>query len=148
MKPIVRLFIVVLLFNNSCSSLNSFITTKDNIKVVKYQQHPFLIDHLKKLVVIKNKKVLFEIETYPDPGSGCQSYLFEESDHFILIECNGMRYKIEKKGGKIVKDKWTWMEPLPVNYIGTFVRSTGDEYKLLYKAPKDLKEVYIFKDPD
>lgn len=140
-------FSILLFLLNACSTTQPFITTKENIKVVKHQQHPFLIDHSKKIVVIKNKKILFELETYADPGSGCRSYLFEERDYFVIIECNGMRYHIEKKDGKITKDKWTWMEPLPLHYIGTFVRSTDEEYQLIDKAPKELEEVYIFKDP-
>jgi len=73
------------------------IILKENIKIVKSEKHPFLVDHNKLIVVEKDGKIIDEISGYTDTGRGCNSNLFEDEHKFIVIECNGTIYNIRKK---------------------------------------------------
>ena len=117
--------------------------TKDSIQVKKVQKHPFLSDH-RKMLVVKNGTKTDSLKTYMDPGSGCQSSLFENDSSFIYIECNGNWINISKQNGEIHFLKWNWEKEIKDNYIGTFQRSKGDYYKIVIKENPKL---YFFKDP-
>ncbi len=110
--------------------------------------HPFLIDHKKLIVVEINGRQIDEKMGYADPGSGCDSHLFEDEETFILFECNGTRYEIAKQGGQIECIGWTWMEKLPEKYIGRYQRQRGHiEYLLVEQPYPKPGDVYRFKDP-
>ena len=144
-----KIIITLILFSliaGGCNIGTESIEASD-IKVLKTDKHPFLIDHSKKLAVTLSDKSTNEVPMYLDPGSGCQSNLFEEEDYFILIECNGQEYLIEKGTGEITKGDWKWLSPLPTNYVQTYVRSPLDEYDTV-QLDINLMDVYKFKDPD
>ena len=117
--------------------------TKDSIQVKKVQKHPFLSDH-RKMLVVKNGTKTDSLKTYMNPGSGCQSSLFENDSSFIYIECNGNWINISKQNGEIHFLKWNWEKEIKDNYIGTFQKSKGDYYKIVIKENPQL---YFFKDP-
>ncbi len=128
--------------------LKGHFISKENIKIIKVQQHPSLPDHKRLIVVGKNGKRIDKMRAYSDPGQGCSSHLFEKSDVFILIDCNGSTFSISKNNGIIKKEPWTWMKDLPEKYLGAFVQQSGqDDYLLVQKPKPTLSEVYRFKDP-
>ncbi len=140
---IVLIFIALLI--NSCNTGTENITASD-IKILKTNKHPFLVDHEKKLVVTLNDQSTNEVVMYLDTGSGCNSNLFEDEEYFILIECNGQEYLIEKSTGEIIQGDWKWLSPLPNNYVHTYVRSRQDEYETA-QLEINLMDVYKYKDP-
>ena len=64
-----------------------------------------------------------------------KQYFVQFSPHYWLLEgfgrkkysatSNGHWFAIDKKTGKIDDNDWQWRKELPPNYIGTFVRTTG-----------------------
>lgn len=117
---IVLIFIALLI--NSCDTGTENITASD-------------------IKILKTKVVM-----YLDTGSGCNSNLFEDEEHFILIECNGQEYLIKKSTGEIIQGDWKWLSPLPNNYVHTYVRSRQDEYETA-QLDINLMDVYKYKDP-
>jgi len=123
---------------------------QNSIVVNKIKQHPFLVDHCKKLTVFDElNNILDEIEMYCDPGEGCNSYLFDTKKTFTVIDCNGQWYLINKKTGKISTEEWEWEKALPTIYLGTFVREKGAErYSIVIEPRISIRKIYKFKDPN
>ena len=140
--------ISILVLVSTCGHQNTTIT-KNDIKIIHLKDHPILVDHEKAIVVEQKGKRIDQIKGYTDTGVGCDAYLFEEKTQFIVIECNGTIYSINKTGGKIKNEEWSWMNPLPKNYVGTFIHQRGsNEYTLIHKPPQSLEEVYQVKYPN
>ena len=138
--------LLCLCFAISCTPIT---ITADHLRIVKTNQHPFLVDHQKMLQVVNDQQIVAETQGYIDAGMGCNTHLFEAEDHFILIECNGTVFHVYKKGRHIVRKGWTWRQKLPPNYVGVFERQRGQEAYLLTQRPRPtLEAVYVFKDPD
>lgn len=130
------------------STPSEFSISEDNIKVVRTDQHPFLVDHSKLIIVEVDSRRIDEMKGYSDFGSGCNSHLFEEEKTYALIDCNGTKFSISKAEGKIETIGWSWMNELPETYIGIYERQRGKvEYSLSEAPYPDLKDVYVFKDP-
>ena len=121
----------------------------DFIKVVKVSKHPFLTDHCKRLQTIDDEGNVFDEENlYCDPGSGCNSYIFEASQEYIVIDCNGQWYSINKVTRKIEDIGWKWQNDLPENNIGFYKSVKGAvEYKLVLTNELKKENVYKYKDP-
>ena len=122
---------------------------KASIVIIKGEKHPYLIDHCKKLLVLDSEGMPIDrVELYCDGGNGCNSYLYDTNKALIVIDCNGQWYKINKKSGKISKEKWEWKKQLPQTYLGTFISTTKNKYELIEES-KDISiaEVYKYKDP-
>lgn len=149
MKIISKVSFLIIVGLLTFSGCTNFIITKDNIKILKTEKHPFLVDHKKIIIVEFDKDRIDKVNGYSDSGRGCNSHLFEENDKFVLIDCNGTIFSIRKKGGKIKNEGWSWMYELPEKYVGTFEnQEENDEYSLVYKTPPTLEEVYKIKDPN
>jgi hypothetical protein len=139
------IILIVSLFLFGCNSSEEI--TVDTIEIQRIGQHPFLVDHSKKLVIKNNSgEIIDKVKLYSDPGSGCNSYLYENDEIFILIECNGQWYSIEKKNGEIKNLGWNWLKETPENLIGTFIRSSELSTYELIKG-KTLPGLYKYKDP-
>ena len=86
----------------------------ESIQIVRIQQHPFLTDHRRKLITVDQKgKLIDEKLLYLDTGVGCNSYLFEGNNNFILIDCNGHWFNIDKQDGIITNLGWKWQKDFP-----------------------------------
>ena len=135
---------VVLL--NSCSDPEQI--RVDAIKILKVNQHPFLSDHERKLITVnKANQLIDELFIYPDSGAGCESYLFDGDDAYIMIDCNGQWIRIYKASGKLEKDGWRWGEKLPDSYLGRLRARKDSVYDFASGTLVHEKEVYRFKDP-
>lgn len=142
-KILISLFFLTII---SCSDRSLSI---DSIEVIRVKQHPYLVDHCKKLQ-IKNKegKLIKEQELYCDSGRSCLSYLFREKSHYTLIDCNGQWYKINQTNGEISNLGWNWEKDLPEHYIGKFKPKSGEKGYVLIRGDRPLKkDVYKYKDP-
>ena len=119
-----------------------------SIKIVGINNHTFLIDHNRKLIISdRNKKELDTAKLYSDSGEGCNSYLFESGSNFILVDCNGSWFEIDKENGKINLEAWKWKKSLPQNYIGTFIYENG-KYKMTKEKSLSIEKIYKYKDPN
>ena len=121
----------------------------NSIQIVRTNQHPIFVDHERKLVTVdKNGKTIDELDLYPDTGDGCDSYLFDSGSKFVLVDCNGHWFGIEKKTGELKSEGWKWNEKLPDIHLGKFIQSDG-EVNYLFSSVTDfeLTEVYRHKDP-
>ena len=146
MKIFIPLAILLSIFIAS-HTYNSAITPED-IQVLKIKKHPLLVDYTKLLRITQEGNILDEEPMFQDPGAGCPSSLFEEEEAYILIECNGFWYSIDKQKGKITVLGWKWEAPLPKHYLGTFMRSYEAPYTLIQQATIQPTDVYLIKDPD
>ena len=139
-------FLIIILLT-ACS--NNGPIDKNSIKICRIKQNPVLVDHCKKLMVVdKNNKIIDEAEIYCDPGTGCNSYLYDTDKTFTVIDCNGQWYIVDKQIGKISKESWQWEKQLPAKYVGTFVYKSDTEfYSLLKEENVKTENVYKYKDP-
>ncbi|MGC3946410.1 MAG: hypothetical protein QM762_18130 [Chryseolinea sp.] len=146
MKILFTLLMTILLIN--CTSRRPSGTS--SIQVVRFSQHPMFVDHHRRLVTVdKNGGTIDELEMYPDSGSGCDSYLFDSGEEYVLVDCNGQWFRIDKATGKLEKDEWTWRKELPSAGLGVFKRQRYDvHYELVTGEKISVNEVYKFKDPN
>ncbi len=117
-----------------------------SVSIEKRNQHPFLVDHDRVLVAIADDHKIDELPVYSDSGAGCALYYVELKDEIIAIDCNGMWYRITKKG--IKKIGWKWYEPLPKGKVQRIIRNERDVYVTEQLNNISLSDVYRFKDPD
>src|SRR4030042_3259507 len=103
-------FILMIILMINIISCSSYSIEKESITVKKVNQHPLLKDHDRQLVVKTNKIFNKKKTLYSDPGDGCNSCLCENDSSFILIDCNGEWYSIDKLSGKIKDIGWRWGE--------------------------------------
>jgi hypothetical protein len=121
-----------------------------SIQIVRFNQHPWFIDHDRKLVTLDNKgEIIDELKIYPDSGAGCNSYIFDAVGRYILIDCNGQWFSIEKSTGQIKNDGWKWWKPLPSHQLGVLRRQDKEvNYKLVVEKKTSMRDVYKYKDPN
>ena len=117
---------------------------KDSILIKKINQHPYLEDHNRQLIVKKNKFFKIKIELYSDNGEGCSTYLSENDSTFIIVDCNGRWYSIDKNNGSILNLGWHWKEELPQKFVGVFKSQKNKEF---YFLSNEIEEIYKYKDP-
>jgi hypothetical protein len=144
MRVIITLIAFFLLDSCSCGRHIDVVS----IRIISFNQHPTLVDHDRKLVTIdKNGKIIDNLKIYPDTGNGCNSYLFDTTDKYVLIDCNGQWYSIGKRTGLIRNEGWKWLEALPTVQLGAFRRIYNEvNYKLLTETKATLIDVYKYKD--
>ena len=120
-----------------------------SIRIEKFNQHPFLSDHDRKLITTDgNQRIIDELEIYSDSGSGCDSFLFDFGSKYIIIDCNGQWFSIDKNTGALKNEGWKWDEKLPDNPLGKF-QATEDVSNYIYSPGTNFSksDVYKYKDP-
>lgn len=158
---LLKIFASFLIFGLACQNKNARVNEFDNIKVSSclskldsidknsilikiINQHPFLIDHGRALLIKKDDIIIDKVELYGDPGEGCNAYLSENDSSFVLVDCNGEWYSILKSTGKIKDLGWKWKAKLPERFIGVFKHpDSGGNYYL----SDSFDVIYKFKDP-
>lgn len=131
----------------TCSNIGQI--EVDSIKIKRLNQHPTLADHDRKLITVdRNKEIIDELEIYPDSGKGCQSFLFDTDSKYLLIDCNGRWFSIDKAAGTLKDEGWKWNEKLPNQPLGKFQTSNKDP-NYVYTAGTNFNkdDVYKYKDP-
>jgi hypothetical protein len=144
-----RILLTLLIFIHldSCSNVGQI--DINCIKIIKTNQHPFLRDHDRKLITVdKNQKTINESRIYSDSGDGCESYLFDSDSKYILVDCNGQWFSIDKLTGTIKNDGWKWNNKLPDNCLGKFQTTDNDSvYHYSRETNFQTNDVYKYKDP-
>jgi len=110
------------------------------------KNHQFLREYKRFLKIISpiNSEVI-SIELQSDIGTGANSYLYEDAKSFILVDCNGNWYSINKKNGSIILIGNFWKKKIPYNYLGTFLLEKND-HKIKFKKQKNiaLEDIYVY----
>lgn len=121
----------------------------NSIQILRTRQHPIFVDHERILVTVdKNGRTIDEVDLYTDTGDGCDSYLFDSGSKYVLVDCNGHWFGIDKKTGKLKNEGWKWNNRLPEIHLGKFTRLDGElNYLFTRGTDFDLTEVYRYKDP-
>ncbi len=132
----------------SCS--NDRLLNENSIRITKINEHPFLIDHCRRLITVdKNGNKLDDEFLYCDSGNGCNAFLYDTEKTFTLIDCNGHWYSITKRTGQISKLGWYWLKNLPKNYKGTYSNiGSKSTYSFKHDSLPTIYEVYKYKDPN
>lgn len=113
-------------------------------------QPPTDYDHCKLLKIVNpsTNEMLDQEILYCDYDLGCSTFLYTVDNYYVLIDCNGQWFRIDKVSGAIKKEQWSWEKPLPTNYLGRFVKSPNDStYTLKQGVPPTIETVYQWKDP-
>lgn len=142
MKLTIILFLTIIIVNCNRKYSNTDITLE--IKVIN--QHPFLVDHDKQLIIYAHGLPIHKELLHMDTGSGSPCSLFKNYDDFILIDSNGVWYTI--RNGIIVSKIWSYFKELPKDYICTykFIKNVNG-YEKTFIRGISKKDVYLYKDP-
>lgn len=141
MKKLIFLFVLIQFL--SCSQIEKNIDLS-SLKIKVVNQHSFLPDHDRLLIVQNENDIIDKIELYSDAGSGCETYVFENDSAFTLIDCNGQWFSVDKASGQIEALDWAWQKQLPENRKGAFV---FDKSVNEYKLSDTVGIIYKYKDP-
>jgi hypothetical protein len=117
----------------------------NNIKIKIEKSNPILREYDRYLLITCNKETICEIKIQGDIGTGAKSYLYDNGNSYILIDCDSSWYIINKNEGKVTLKGKFWMKIPPQNYVGTFVLSSSKN-KVEFVKEKDLqtKDIYIY----
>ncbi|QYY35264.1 hypothetical protein [Ruficoccus sp. ZRK36] len=135
----------LLLLVSSCTPSGREHNDKLDLKIHKADQHPYLKDHKRILVVALAGDTIGSIELYSDPGGGASFYYIRADDGITGIDANGMWYEITKNGIKPLS--WHWMTPLPMGKAYRIVANKSGNYITEEVDHVDLSDVYAYKDP-
>lgn len=116
-----------------------------SISIEKINQHPFLVDHGRLLVVKAGDQVVDSLEIYPDGGDGSDLHYFVMENQIIAIDCNGIWYQITQQGIKVIG--WKWDEELPEGTIYRITLNENGKCESQLLENVSLSRVYISKDP-
>jgi len=125
--------------------------TENSIKVFREGKPFFMAGISRRLVTVNHAgEIIDKVNLCDDIDSIAKSYLFDSKSNYILIDCDGRWYYIDKNTGLIKKDRnynaWIKKE-LPPNYIGTFMinRAKGNrDYYLIKEDSININDVYEF----
>lgn len=148
MKKII--YILLCCFLISCSSKEDNIyelyTSNFTINISLEKNHQFLREYKRFLKIIsKDGTKLSSIDLQQDVGTGASSYLYDNSNNYILVDCNGNWYSINKKSGHIILLGNYWQKKIPYHYLGTFLLERNSN-KIIFKKQKNitLQDIYIY----
>lgn len=80
-----------------------------------------------------------------DNGTGANSYLYETAKEYILIDCDGSWFSINKEKENINLLGTFWLKPPPKNYLGTFIlTSTKKRVNFVREEKVDLNDIYKY----
>ena len=117
--------------------------------VIPVNQHPFLEDHERQLVIVPPQGHLVRVDLYAEPGGNvtCSNLYKDDQGRFVVIDCNGIWLSIDPTSGEVISCEWRWEEPTPKRYLGTFAWGPEVVYRFVPadQGPEPL--IYGFKDP-
>ncbi len=119
----------------SCKENVSRKLTASDIRIELEKNNPFLSE-FKRTLEVNVDGDSEQAELKFDSGSGCNSYLFEEENRFIITDCDGTWYTIDKSTHKISPLGRYWRKLPKAKYVCTYVIS------------KKLRKTIIVKEKD
>ncbi|OUL61683.1 hypothetical protein [Flavobacterium sp. AJR] len=116
-----------------------------NIKIKIEKSNPILREYDRYLLITCNKENIYEIKIQGDIGTGAKSYLYNNGNSYVLIDCDSSWYIINKNDGTVTLKGKFWMKIPPQNYIGTFVLGSMKK-KVEFVKEKDIqtKDIYMY----
>ncbi|AZB00015.1 hypothetical protein EG359_10435 [Chryseobacterium joostei] len=116
-----------------------------NIGIVLKKNHLYLKEYKRYLTIFSKKNEELEsIKLMEDNGTGANSYLYQDKNNYIIIDCDGSWYSIDKKKGNISLIGNFWLKEPPKNYLGTFML-TSDSNKINFVKQEEVKLSDIYK---
>ena len=119
--------------------------------VVPINEHPFLVDHDRQLVIVPPRRKPIRVELYGEMGfiktSHSANLYKDDQGRFIVIDVNGIWLTINPATGQVVSCQWRWEEPTPRRYLGTFETGNPVVYRFIPADQGVEPPIYGFKDP-
>lgn len=116
-----------------------------NIEMKLEKNHSYLREYKRTLIILsKDNNELKTINLKEDNGTGANSYLYEDTDVYIIIDCDGSWYSISKKSGKLSFIGNHWLKSPPRKYLGTFLL-TSTANKVVFVKQKNIILSDIYK---
>jgi hypothetical protein len=117
--------------------------------VIPVDQHPFLEDHERQLVIVPPKGDPVRVALYPEPGGNMTGTNLYKDNHgrFVAIDCNGIWLTIDPSSGQVISCEWRWEEPTPTCYLGAFEHDRRVIYRFVPANERPEQPIYGFKDP-
>lgn len=117
-----------------------------NIEMSLKRNHLFLREYKRDLIISsKDNEELKKINLKEDNGTGANSYLYENEEEYIIIDCDGSWYSINKKTGNINLIGNFWLKSPPENYLGTFVlKSPSNKVNFIKEKNIKLNDIYKY----
>lgn len=142
---LILLFLILVSCNKKDQNIYSMPVKNFNIEMLIEKNHLFLREYKRHLIISsKDNEELKSLRLKDDNGTGANSYLFEDEKNYIVIDCDGSWYFIDKKTGKINLTENFWMKSPPKNYLGTFLL-TSTSNKIIFVKEKNIKSEDIYK---
>jgi hypothetical protein len=119
--------------------------------VIPVDQHPFLVDHDRQLVIVPPRSPVNRVALYLESGFGEETksanLYKDDKGRFIVIDINGIWLTIDPESGQVLSCEWRWEEPTPKRYLGTFVTGNPIVYRFIAAAQRPESSPYGIKDP-
>ncbi|UKB85393.1 hypothetical protein LF887_07160 [Chryseobacterium sp. MEBOG06] len=117
-----------------------------NVGISLTKNHLFLREYKRYLVISsKENNELESLRLKDDNGTGANSYLYDAGERYIIIDCDGTWYSIDKESGRINLIGKFWMKLPPTTYLGTFsLTSTKHKVKFIKEENIKLNDIYKY----
>lgn len=117
-----------------------------NIEMKLEKNNSFLREYKRYLVISsKGNNELESVMLKDDNGTGANSYLYEDVENYIIIDCDGAWYSINKKTGDLNLIGNFWLKNPPKNYLGTFMLESSNKKVNFIKQEKiELNDIYKY----
>lgn len=132
--------------NESTKSIYNLITPNFTISISLKKSHQFLREYKRSLTIVSsNNSKISSIELQSDIGTGANSYLYDQITNFLLIDCNGNWYSIDKKNGDVSLIGNFWGKKNSDYYLGTFLLEHKDsKIKFIKQQNLTLEDIYVY----
>lgn len=135
--------------NISNEADDDWVLSAEEVRIVAVDSHPFLADHKRELQIPRADGSIDKVGLFPDFGPGCSAFLFRDDQGFVLIDCNGYWYFLNREEGGVRDYEWRWNADLPDEYIGVFAWDRNESYILEAETRRPSKEdIYVHQNTE
>lgn len=120
--------------------------TKVDVGIALQENHLFLREYKRFLVTYSKENTELEsVRLTDDNGSGANSYIYDNGNAYIIIDCNSSWYSVDKETGGISLIGSFWLQSPPDNYLGTFLlTSSMKEVRFMKEKNINFSEMYKY----
>ncbi|GEM_PF-3509719 len=140
------LFFILLSCEKSKQDVYKLSVINFNIEMKLEKNNSFLREYKRYLVISsKDNNELESVRLKDDNGTGANSYLYEDVENYIIIDCDGTWYSVNKKTGDLHLIGNFWLKNPPKNYLGTFILTSSNKKVNFIKQEKiKLNDIYKY----
>jgi len=140
------LFFILFSCDKSKQDVYKLSVTNFNIEMKLEKNNSFLREYKRYLVISsKDNNELESVMLKDDNGTGANSYLYEDVENYIIIDCDGTWYSVNKKTGDLNLIGNFWLKNPPKNYLGTFMLESSNKKVIFIKQEKiELNDIYKY----